>query len=184
MDGIDHHGQAALLVATRRGQASVVAELVARGADTNVYSSRGIHSQTALMLAAAGGRADIVDILVRVPGTDVDAFHSNESGDRGPLLRGPTALMHACWKGHTGVVARLLAAGARVDHADYLGGGSAMTNMTALSYACMRGAPEVVSLLLAAGANANQKSSHGASAVCARRHLPSSTRLSGSRWHA
>jgi ankyrin repeat protein len=75
----------------------VARALIAKGADVNAHNSGGV---TALMIAAANGRADMVELLVQA-GANVQA----------QTERGETALSIARTRGDEKVI-RLLDAGA------------------------------------------------------------------------
>src|SRR5581483_3978874 len=92
------YGEAAILEAAWRGQAQVVARLIASGASAQVRNADG---NTPLALAAAGGHRDTVGVLLQA-GADANA--ANHAGD--------TPLLLAAAKGHAEVVAALLDKGA------------------------------------------------------------------------
>ncbi|UBF27121.1 ankyrin repeat domain-containing protein [Kovacikia minuta CCNUW1] len=119
--------------------------------------TRHFQGQTALMLAAEQGYLDIANILLAkgaapnvvedpAKGTVPDLFKDMaaaiaEQSDR------KTALIYAADKGHTEIVAALLAAGANVAIADKKG-------RTALEIAVQQGHADIVQLLQSAGAEA------------------------------
>ena len=72
----------------------------------------------------------------------------------GPYENGWTALYSAAWKGHQGIVASVLVAGARVDRADSDG-------WTPLIVAAQNGHAGVCSQLLDGGASVNAKDNSG-----------------------
>src|SRR5262249_23675087 len=86
-----------LLLASRTGNAAVLDTLVAAGADPN---SATVNGTTALMFAAASGKADAVKLLLE-KGAKVDAKENT---------RGETALMFAAAAGRADG-ARVLTAG-------------------------------------------------------------------------
>ncbi|XP_061081620.1 M-phase phosphoprotein 8 isoform X2 [Conger conger] len=94
------------------------------------------------MLAAAGGRDDMLRLLIR-KGVRVNGRQKN----------GTTALMHAAEKNFLSTVAILLEAGAYINAQTLVG-------ETALMKACKRGNADVVRLLLEQGADCNILSKH------------------------
>lgn len=84
-----------LFDAARTGDAQLLGELRARGADIEGRDSQG---NTALILAAYHGRLDALDTLLKA-GADPNQVDA----------RGNTALMGALFKGGTAIVERLLA---------------------------------------------------------------------------
>ncbi len=116
-------GWTALMHAAQRGDDEQAAALIAAGADGGARNRRG---WTALMLAARAGAADVVDTLLH-GGSDGDG-DGGGSGVGGSYvdvdaqsLAGTTALMHAAWRGDSGVARALLAAGATVSLHDSAG---------------------------------------------------------------
>jgi hypothetical protein len=95
-------GVTPLMRATGAGLKELVSELVDKGADVHAVNKDG---QTALILAATLGRAEIVQILLEKGGADVDA--------KTPM--GATALILAADQGHVKVVRALLERNAKVN---------------------------------------------------------------------
>jgi hypothetical protein len=87
--------------AVARGAIPELAALLSRGADID---ARDAHGQTAVMLAAMAGRADLVEWLA-MHGADLD--HTAKYG--------LSAVMLAALHGHTGVVRVLVGAGANLE---------------------------------------------------------------------
>jgi ankyrin repeat protein len=122
-----------LMCAATQGQLLIVEALVQHGARLNDGAI------PALMKAAEGGHADIVEFLLR-SGADVNATTTHG---------GVTAIEFAAEKGNAEVVKLLISARAFVNDADKLG--------LVLYHAVRRGHVEVADLLLRAGANANRR---------------------------
>jgi len=91
-------GVTPLMLASQLGEAGIVAELLAAGAEIGPLNSDG---NNALWLACYGGNAEVIKLLIEA-GIDLD--HSNFSGS--------TCLMYASSAGKFPVVEQLLAAGA------------------------------------------------------------------------
>lgn len=102
-EGVDVNGfsncRTALINAADHGHPQIVATLIGRGADVNAQDEKD--HWTALMMAARGGRADIVKVLLNA-GARVDI--TNISGD--------SALTYAVKSGDSGVLRQLLDAAA------------------------------------------------------------------------
>jgi hypothetical protein len=144
---VDDDGETALIHASWKGHAAVVAALLAAGAAVNhAYKDGG---WTALMMASSQGRTAVVTMLLAA-GANVNQTDDN----------GHTALMWASNGGHAAVVAALLDAGADVNHA-YKDGG-----WTALMMASSQGRRAVVAALLAApGIDVNKADRKGRTAL-------------------
>jgi ankyrin repeat protein len=103
-----------LITAALKGDAAVLAELLAAGADVNSACSQ--YGDTALTFAALFGYLEVVRMLLKQPGVNMNqADH-----------RGATPLMYAVANDHTDVVACLLDAGAQVNLADKSDGDTAL----------------------------------------------------------
>ena len=102
MTAANRYGVAPIALASLNGSASMLARLLAAGADANRAQPEG---ETAVMTAARTGRVEAVRILLD-HGADVDAAEQ---------WRGQTALMWAAAEGHTAAVRELIARGADVD---------------------------------------------------------------------
>jgi len=150
----------ALMLAAQNGHNSVVARLIASGAEIDRASTKA--RWTALTLAAESGHTTVVDCLLKAGAeTDRTAY-----GQR-------TALILAAENGHESVVDRLVSAGARIDLAKNDG-------ETPLIVAAAVGHATIVDRLLAAGAavdladeNGNTPLSH----VAGLGNLPIATQL-------
>lgn len=120
--------------AVRRGSVAELQRLVANGADMD---ARDGHGQTALMIAAAEGRGQVVDWLV---GCGADLDHTAKYG--------LSALMLAVVRGHLDIVRMLTNAGADLGlrGSDVPG----FATKTALDMAIARGDPEMIEVLRAA----------------------------------
>lgn len=146
--------------AASNGQVSVVAFLLAQGADINNGKSQG--GWAPIHHAAAKGHKAVVELLV-AKGANLEA----RSGDQS------TALHLATERDYRAVVKVLLAAGAQVNAAGWdrnvrpysYRGRSARagspTSFTPLHIACQLGHAQLVDALLRAGANVNATNSFG-----------------------
>jgi ankyrin repeat protein len=94
-------GYTPLLLASRTGNAAVMAVLVGAGSDAETVNATTLNGTTALMLAAASGKPDAVKLLLD-KGANVDA---REHG------RNETALMFAAANGRAEVIRLLMAKG-------------------------------------------------------------------------
>ncbi|HEY8555376.1 MAG TPA: ankyrin repeat domain-containing protein [Burkholderiales bacterium] len=130
--------------AIKARDAAAVARLAAAGADVNRPAENG---QTALMLAAAEGRHELLRALL-ARGARVDAVNS----------RGGTALMYAATAGDADAVALLVEHGASLN-------ARAANGWTALTLAAARGFDGVVRLLLDRGADPNVRDVYGWTAL-------------------
>lgn len=139
------YGQNALQAACAQGHASIVARLIAAGADVDAAGDFN-RPRTALQVACLGGNSEIVDMLIAA-GADVN----------GPVGKysGRTTLQAAAEGGHLHLIEKLLAKGADIDaHAAHYGG------LTALQAACSSTSNiDVVRALISAGANVNARPS-------------------------
>jgi ankyrin repeat protein len=155
---------APLLVAARDGDLPSMQTLLQR--DDLVIGDKTADS--ALLVAAANGRTNIVRTLVR-RGVALDA--RNKTGD--------TALILAAMNGHEDVVTLLIDAGAHVNAREHYG-------ITALMLAADGGHEGIVEKLVAAGANVNITLTSGESALSlaldkGHRQIISILRASGAR---
>ena len=100
----------ALHTAAQTGTYAAFARLVAEGTDVNARSEQG---ETALMLAAARGRLEFIDLLLD-RGADVNAVTD----------AGNTALMFAAARGQVDAARLLLGRGARAGHLNKYGLGA------------------------------------------------------------
>jgi uncharacterized protein len=140
-DSVDKNGDPALVVAVRAGNAATLDVLLQTRANVNARNRFG---DTALMVAALGGRLDLVKSL-RTHGAEINQ-------------RGWNALIYAATGGHDAVVTYLLAQGADIDSASPNG-------MTALMMAAHEGRLSTLDLLIARGANVSRRNDNGASAL-------------------
>ncbi|KAJ8981865.1 hypothetical protein NQ317_008212 [Molorchus minor] len=142
----DLHGQAALHVAARLGQAQVVKVLLEAGANAD---QADVDGWTPLRAAAWGGAILrlVVELLVR----HSCALDSVDAENR-------TALRAAAWSGHEEIVKILLQNGANVNLTDHEG-------RTALIAAAYMGHSEIVEHLLNFGADINHADADGRTAL-------------------
>jgi hypothetical protein len=99
VDVREEDGSTSLMIASTLGQASVVRELLVRGADVNARDNDGF---TALHVASYNGRADSMRELLKRHDVDINA--QNGSGD--------TPLITACFQGHLIAATLLIGHGA------------------------------------------------------------------------
>lgn len=171
-------GRTALMIAARRADAELVAQLLAAGANVNASTANG---GTVLMFAAIGGDAGITGLLL-----DAGARHDVKAS------LGWTALGLAAVKGHAEVARTLLDAGADPDSRDAYGWTPLMravhqrhdrvvrllletpdvdlslaqeTGATVLHIAAADGDPDIIELLLAAGAGTAARDGEGRTAA-------------------
>ncbi|CAG9770200.1 unnamed protein product [Ceutorhynchus assimilis] len=140
----DLHGQAALHVASRLGQAQVVKVLLESGANAD---QADIDGWTPLRAAAWGGHTEVVELLVQ-HGCQLDSVDAENR----------TALRAAAWSGHEEIVKILLQHGASVNLTDHEG-------RTALIAAAYMGHSEIVDHLLDYGADINHADADGRTAL-------------------
>ena len=133
----DNTGGTALHLAAQNGFLSIAEALLKYKADLNARNSQQNNGQTPLHAAVQGGHRVMSEFLVE-RGADVNA---TSSGGASPLF---TAVSYD----HPGLLARLLASGAKPDLENNSG-------RTALSYAAERGQLESVKALLAAKTDPN-----------------------------
>lgn len=126
--------------AVLRGSIDDLSRLLAAGADINARNANG---QTSLMLAAAAGRADVVEWLAaRGAGLDHTAKY------------GLSALMLAVVRGHVDVVRILKDAGASISLRGT--GAPGFSGKTALDLSIARDDPEMVDVLRSATEDPHQ----------------------------
>jgi ankyrin repeat protein len=157
-------GETPLMTCARTGAMPAVRALLEAGADPNARETT--KGQTALMWAAAGGHADIAELLVG-HGAEIGAATS-ASADRvpnscricawKPSPGGFTALMFAARSGSTETVARLLEAGADLD-------GATAEYGSPLVIAAASGHEQLSLYLLAAGADPDSADENGVTAL-------------------
>ncbi|KAJ8916077.1 hypothetical protein NQ315_010945 [Exocentrus adspersus] len=140
----DQHGQAALHVAARLGQAQVVKVLLEAGANAD---QADVDGWTPLRAAAWGGHTEVVELLVQ-HGCALDSVDAENR----------TALRAAAWSGHEEIVKILLHNGANVNLTDHEG-------RTALIAAAYMGHSEIVEHLLNFGADINHADADGRTAL-------------------
>ncbi|XP_044260278.1 ankyrin repeat domain-containing protein 50 isoform X3 [Tribolium madens] len=140
----DLHGQAALHVAARLGQAQVVKVLLEAGANAD---QANVDGWTPLRAAAWGGHTEVVELLVD-HGCALDSVDAENR----------TALRAAAWSGHEEIVKILLQHGADVNLTDHEG-------RTALIAAAYMGHSEIVEHLLDFGADVNHADADGRTAL-------------------
>jgi ankyrin repeat protein len=132
--GFSHAGSyEEALAAARSGDAGTLQKLLARGLDPDIVDENG---NTLLILAARAGYADAVARILKF---------RPKLGSRNAA--GDSALMLAALKGNRGVVEKLLAAGAPLNHDGW----------TPLMYAAFEGHCELVDLFLQMGAAVNAR---------------------------
>jgi hypothetical protein len=103
-------GPGALVDAANKGDAKMVRELLAAGADVN-HTKEGDDGRTALYRAAMNGHLEAAQALIDA-GADVD---------KGKTTDGDTPLITAAFQGHLEVVKALVGAKANVNKAGYNG---------------------------------------------------------------
>lgn len=90
------------MLAAASGHAEIVDLLLRSGAEINIVDENG---QTALILALARGNSEVANLLVSVPGIDVNS----------KTTQGMTALMYAVDLGDVTLARRILEMGADLD---------------------------------------------------------------------
>lgn len=104
VNAVDKEGYTALIWAAGKGHAEAVAALLCSARDEcgaptiNVNVTTRVNRDTALMMAAANDHVDVIALLLRVDGIDVNA--KNDKGD--------SALLLAARYGFTGAIKTLL----------------------------------------------------------------------------
>src|SRR5262249_50730056 len=149
-------GETPIMVASRSGDAGIVAQLIAAGADINARAARG---QTALMSAVAQKHPEVVKTLL-AHGADLHARsdvwsevmavppHGHLDYNRAIPHGSDTPLMFAARVGDLASARLLVAAGANVDDTDAWG-------VSATALAAHAGYRDVVALLLEHRADPN-----------------------------
>ena len=151
VDATDAQGWCALAIASGKGHAQIVSQLLGARADVNQAGT--MSRRTPLMAAAQSGHAAVASLLLAAR---ADANGADASG--------VSALMLSAKNGHAPLVGALLAAGARADAADAAG-------QTALVLNAKAGDVRIAALLLEHGAHADHVTAAGVSAlVLAARH--------------
>ncbi|MCH7748970.1 MAG: ankyrin repeat domain-containing protein [Acidobacteria bacterium] len=141
----NNYGVTALGLASRNGNAAIIAQLVTAGVDPNDSRQAVNAGETPLMLAARSGQLDAVTVLLRA-GADTNAQET---------WNGQSALMWAAAEGHVPVVQTLVAHGADIRARS--GSGA-----TPLWFAARKGSLHAVRALLAAGSDVNEQRPDGA----------------------
>lgn len=141
-------GDAALLLAIRRGHTPVVRYLLDNKADPKIANNRG---DTPIFVAASEGAAEIITMLLK-KGVDADSLETEKltvsMTNTLQAMGRNTPLIAAAQAGHAPAVQALIKGGAKVDHQGFL-------NKTALFWAVERGYTQVAEVLLAAKSDPN-----------------------------
>jgi uncharacterized protein len=145
-------GQTALMLAARTGDVSIATRLVEHGAAVNARER--FHDQSAIMWAAAEGRAEMVafliaqraDLTARARANDWPTQITNEPRVQYRPTGGLTPLLYATRAGCLACVTAMVEAGADPDRPNPDG-------MTPMMMALDNGAPAVARYLLDRGAN-------------------------------
>ena len=127
-----------LIWAVEDSNATDLAKMLTRGADTNIYDTRG---NTLLMIAVQNKSSTFVHLLL-------------EAGAN-PNLRnhyGETAIMLASYHGEAGMAKQFYIKGAEINHKGW----------NPLLYAATRGHTEIIEMLLGVGAKIDSTSDSGA----------------------
>lgn len=141
-------GDAALIVAIRRGHSPVVRYLLEKGADPKIANNRG---DTPIFVAASEGAAEIISLLLK-KGVDANSLETEKltvsMTNTLQAMGRNTPLIAAAQGGHAPALEALVKGGAHVNHQGFL-------NKTALFWAVERGYTQAVEALLAAKADPN-----------------------------
>lgn len=140
----DSSGNKALILASAMGHTSMVADLLAAGADKDTT----FDDVTPLIVASWNGHDAVVDILL--------SAQPNINAKEGTF--GNTPLIAAAWRGHKKIVDKLILAGAEKELQDNRGN-------TALLVAAGRNHVEIVTALLSAKADLEIKNHNGDTAL-------------------
>lgn len=127
----NHHGETALIVATRKQHARIVEMLLEAGAKLNIQNNKGT---TALMKAVLTGNRQVVDLLLEA-GADRNIRNNFNR----------TALIYASAKDHEKIALNLIQPGIDLDVKDKKGN-------TALIYAAKNGNLDILQKLIQNGA--------------------------------
>ena len=146
----NNYGVTPLGLASRNGNAAIIEQLVAAGADPNDPLQAVNTGETPLMLAARSGQLEAVTLLLGV-GADVNAQET---------WNGQSALMWAAAEGHVPVLQTLVEHGADIRARSNSGA-------TPLWFAARKGSVHAVRALLAAGSDVNEKRPDGATPLLA-----------------
>ncbi len=136
---------APLLATAASGDRQATEDLLAKGADVNAESDRGL---SALHAAAVFGHKDVARLLIE-KGADVNA-----KAERSLWDEGMTALHGSCIRGQKGVAELLIAEGADVN-------ARTKNGYTPLHIAATEGYGDLAELLIAKGAHVNAKNNEG-----------------------
>lgn len=141
-------GDAALIVAIRRGHTPVVRYLLEQGADPNIVNNRG---DAPIFVAASEGAAEMIALLLK-KGVEVNSLETEKltvsMTNTLQAMGRNTPLIAAAQGGHVPAMKTLIQGGAQVDHQGFL-------NKTALFWAVERGYTQAAEALLAAKADPN-----------------------------
>ncbi len=124
--------------AIKRDNAGAVQSLLSRGFDPNTLNPQGVHG---LLLAVQEPSPKVADVLLRWPGTNVEAR----------TAKGESPLMLASLRGHLDLVRKLITRGADVNK----------TGWAPLHYAATSGHVEIMELLLENHAYIDAESPNG-----------------------
>ncbi len=83
------HSTSALMVAAEAGEVDTVADMIKEGGayfDFDEINRTDGHGRTALFLAAAAGKVEVVKVLITNPNIDVNI--KNEDGDTATVIAG------------------------------------------------------------------------------------------------